>query len=67
MRSFGITSGLSITFQLRPDFCTITSGTMMFASARANGRPGLGSSATISACASLQQLLVGAGAPPSAS
>ena len=35
-----------------PDFCTMTSGTMMLASARLNGRPGFGSSATISACAS---------------
>ena len=33
----------------------------MFASARANGRPGLGSSATISACASRSSVLVGAG------
>src|SRR6185369_467819 len=31
MRSLGITSALSTTFQLRPDFCTITSGTMMLA------------------------------------
>jgi hypothetical protein len=52
MRSFGITSGLSWTFQLRPERWTMTSGTTMFASARANGRAGFGSSATIIACAS---------------
>ncbi len=52
MRSLGITSGLSTTFQPRPAFCTITSGTMMLLSACVKGRPGLGSRPTISACAS---------------
>ena len=52
MRSLGITSGLSATFQPRPDFCTMTSGTTMLASARANGRARLRLEATISACAS---------------
>ncbi len=44
MRSLGITSGLSTTFQPRPDFWMMTSGMMMLASARVKARPGLGSS-----------------------
>ena len=51
MRSRGITSGLSTTFQPRPVFCTITSGTTTAPSERLKGRPGLGSQVTIRPCA----------------
>ena len=61
MRSLGITSGLSTTFQPRPDFCTITSGTTMFASARANGRARLRLERDDQRLRLAQQGLVGAG------
>jgi hypothetical protein len=52
--------------QPRPVLRTMTSGTTMLASAGENGRPGLGSQATISAWASRTSSSVGPGERPSA-